>query len=225
MPLPSPLPMAETVAGTWRPGIGDPTVLGWATAASYLAVAVACARIAWRPAGRPGSAGPRSAAFWGMLALGMLLLGINKQLDLQSLVTDLGRRLAREQGWYDVRHEVQRLFILGVTGAGLGLLAAVGVVFRSEARRRPMALLGMGFLVVFVVIRAASFHRVDLLLGRGWMGVRVNYLLELGGIACVGLSALRRPRRADEGDGASPSRFDRDLGVIVVDDTRGTGPA
>ena len=38
--------LAETVADGWRPGIGDPTALGWITVAAYLLGAVACGRAA-----------------------------------------------------------------------------------------------------------------------------------------------------------------------------------
>jgi hypothetical protein len=48
----------------------------------------------------------------------------------------------------------------------------------------------LGFLVTFVAVRAASFHHIDRWLGYGV--VRLNWVLELGGIALVALSALRQ---------------------------------
>ena len=48
---------------------------------------------------------------------------------------------------------------------------------------------GAVFLVVFVVVRAASFHHVDILLRSEALGLRVNALLELSGIACIGWNA------------------------------------
>jgi hypothetical protein len=44
-------------------------------------------------------------------------LGINKQLDLQTALTEFGRVLADNQGWYDKRQVVQVWFIW----RGLGL--------------------------------------------------------------------------------------------------------
>jgi hypothetical protein len=43
-----------------------------------------------------------------------LALGINKQLDLQTALTELGRVLAYDQGWYEERQTVQVWFIVGV---------------------------------------------------------------------------------------------------------------
>ena len=76
--------------GRWRPGIGDPTFLGWVTVAAYFAAALACGR-AWRLDRRARLAGDRSSSptFWLILSLLLAFLGINKQLDLQSLLTHL----------------------------------------------------------------------------------------------------------------------------------------
>jgi len=52
-------------------------------------------------------------------------------------------------------------------------------------------LIGTVFVVAFVTIRAASFHHVDTLIGTPVAGLRMNWILELGGIACVALAALR----------------------------------
>src|SRR5262245_63104416 len=105
---------AEVAAdGRWRPGIGDPTPLGWLTVAAYAVAAALCARAALRE----GRSGPRG--FWWGLAAALALLGVNKQLDLQTLLMQVSRDLARAQGWYDRRQAYQRLFIGGVAVAAL----------------------------------------------------------------------------------------------------------
>jgi hypothetical protein len=120
----------------------------------------------------------------------MLLLGINKQLDLQSWLTQVGRDLAKAQGWYAERQSVQTAFIeiLVVCGlTGMGLLA---LMLRRVLRHVTGAVLGLGFLVTFVAVRAASFHHVDRWLGAGV--VRLNWMLELGGLGLIALSAWRQ---------------------------------
>ena len=64
--------------------------------------------------GRPGS-----PVFWLTLALLLLFLGINKQLDLQTLLNDIGRRKARAEGWYGNRRYYQTMFIAAVTVLGV----------------------------------------------------------------------------------------------------------
>src|SRR5688500_4566551 len=92
--------------GGWSPGIGDPTVGGWATVALYAIAAVVCFRV-----GRRHRRLPRPELFlYRLLALGLVALGLNKQLDLQTAFTELGRMAAVEYGWYADRRRIQKAF-------------------------------------------------------------------------------------------------------------------
>ena len=53
-----------------------------------------------------------------------------------------------------------------------------------------LAQLGLTFIVAFVLLRAASFHHVDLILGRGLAGVTLGSLQEIAGILVVAAAAL-----------------------------------
>ncbi|MFP8833735.1 hypothetical protein ACLIJR_05640 [Hydrogenophaga sp. XSHU_21] len=130
-----------------------------------------------------------------MLVLALLLLGINKQLDLQSAVTELGRIAASEGGWYDRRHQIQEAFIAGLVLMGLTLFAVVLHLVWRAPRATHVALAGAAGLSMFVVIRAASFHHVDALLGQSLGGIRMNWLLEMGGLAVIIAASLKRNRR------------------------------
>lgn len=48
----------------------------------------------------------REQKLWLLIALMFIFLGINKQLDLQSALTEAGRILAIKQGWYAARRIV-----------------------------------------------------------------------------------------------------------------------
>ncbi len=181
--------LAEVVDGIWRPGIGDPTVVGWATVVAYLAAACGCLRAAWRER-RPGGS-RRPSGFWIALAAMMLALGINKQLDLQSLVTVIGRRVLEARGLYEHRRTYQLAFIFAVAITCASLLAALLWAARASLRRRGLALVGVIFVIGFVIIRAASFHHVDAFLGATLGGLTWNWILELGGIAIVAVGAYR----------------------------------
>lgn len=186
------LSLGEGWIGRWSPGIGDPTLLGWCTVAAYLVAALMCLR-ARRVAQEERAAGAQhsSHTFWFVGACGLFGLGVNKQLDLQSAFTELGRVLAKQQGWYDDRRTVQLAFIAVVLAAvliGLGWLVCVS---RKDARRLRLAIVGAAGLAAFVAVRASSFHHVDKLIGTSLMGLRINGWLELGGIGCVAFAALR----------------------------------
>jgi hypothetical protein len=127
----------------------------------------------------------RLRTLWLGLALVLLLLGINKQLDLQTALTEVGRMMARSGGWYGVRRAVQVVFILGVAAGGWWLFRSVLLLARGNLPQMRTVLLGTVSLICFVTIRAASFHHIDHLLGVHLGGVKVNALLELGGIVFV----------------------------------------
>jgi hypothetical protein len=68
---------------------------------------------------------------------------------------------------------------------------------RSALRENMVMLVGLASLITFIIIRAASFHHVDMFILSEIFGIRVNWLLELGGIGLVSLGAaqaIRRPR-------------------------------
>lgn len=177
----------------WHPGLGDNNVMGWLTVVVYLSAAFASARVAGGLAGQVGPA-RRERGFWWIAAGIMLFLAVNKQLDLQTLFTLIGRCHAQLSGWYDIRRIVQRDFILGIAGVGILALGGLAFLLRGILGRIWLALLGLMFVCLFVLVRAASFHHMDVLLGTWVMGVKMNWILELPGPTLVALVALRRAR-------------------------------
>jgi hypothetical protein len=182
----------------WRPELGDDHLMGWLTVGVYLAAAVAAGMMARRltlvdPQAR------RERWFWRITAAILLLLALNKQLDLQSLLTIFARCHAQLSGWYNDRRIVQEVFIALVAAGGLLALGLAALMLRGILGRIWLALAGLGFVCVFVVIRAASFHHVDVFLGSSAMGIKLNWLLELPGPTLVALDALRQRFRRSAG--------------------------
>jgi hypothetical protein len=175
------------VTNHWTPEIGDPTFLGWFTVVAYFGAAylTGCA------ARRVQSPGPRARLqlVWFGLTWTLILLGLNKQLDLQSLLTITGKNMAMEQGWYAERQDVQFWFIATIVASSVLGGAALAWWLRRELRAVRLAALGAVFIVAFALMRAASFQHVDLLLSKASGGLRMNWLLELSGIGCIALSA------------------------------------
>jgi hypothetical protein len=177
--------------GRWHPGIGDPTLMGWVTVVAY-AIAAALAFHAHRVAQRDTRA---LRLFWGAVTLLLAALCVNKQLDLQSWAAEIARDLARQQGWYARRRPIQVLAIVAFAVVSAAGVLSLAVALRSYLRALWIALLGVAELVVFVVIRASSFNKVDQLIGTTFVGARVNWILELSGIALVGWGAWGFARR------------------------------
>jgi hypothetical protein len=178
----------------WHPGIGDPTAIGWITVLAYFTAALLCAA-----AQRREKAGPRPRPFWLAVTVLLVLLGINKQLDLQSLFTQVLRDRARAHGWYEQRREFQTLFIFAIAAIGAAFLAALPYVMRHQPRARNITLAGLVFLYCFILVRASSFHHVDWALSRTFFCIRLNWVLELGGIIIAAAGALLVMRRQQAG--------------------------
>lgn len=206
----------------WRPGIGDPTFVGWLTVAAY---GVAAAAALWAHAGarraqhrftgvdERATRDQRSMKrVWLLIAVTMAVIGINKQLDLQTVLIQKVRERAYVDGWYGDRRRYQFDFIVAMSLAALCAGIGLSVWLRRILARMALALAGLGMLVLFVLIRAASFHYVDKVLALG-DGLRLNAIIELSGIALIIGAALqwqiaeRRHPVAWRSDGPDPRPF------------------
>lgn len=164
---------AATMDGRWHPGIGDASIYGWITVLTYLGAVISCGQTASALRNKHGD-----YRFWVYLAIFLLLLGINKQLDLQSWLTEIARDFALESGWYAQRKSVQLIFIWAV---GLGLLLTLMAlrVFLAESwRRSRLTWIGVCLLSAFILMRAASFHHIDLFINSQVLGLKMNAILE-----------------------------------------------
>ena len=179
----------------WSLGIGDPTFMGWLTVVAYIAAALLCWKCAKAARKKTPSYYSDEWFFWFCFAVGLTLLGFNKQLDLQTLFTEIGKAVAKAQGWYEHRQVVQVAFIALIALLGGTSFLIFCRLSQRVVRREWLALSGGIFLLCFVLMRAASFHHFDQLIGMKFGGMKVNWILELGGICCVGAGALRRLRR------------------------------
>ncbi len=181
--------LSVIVNGHWRPGIGDPTIFGWLTTGLYLAVAGLCGIHAWHSYRISNVNKLRHhRIFWWTLTVLMLLMAINKQLDLQSCLMLIGRKVARAQGWYSQRQTVRIWFITCIATSSLIFITWLGWTCRRVLRHYGLALFGIMLLLTFIIVRAGSDHVKILSWEPG--GVWMNCILEMVSITCIGISAL-----------------------------------
>jgi hypothetical protein len=179
---------------SWRPGIGDPSLLGWLTVVIYAIGAILCARTSLATR-RVQSRAEGSPGVWMLYALMLLLLGLNKQLDLQTLLIEAGRQLALSEGWYEKRRAVQTAFTIILA---VGMLGLLGLFVRRNRRfvmRHPLVALGTILLLSYVLVRAAAFDHLGSHEGIDLDRLRWTGALELGGIACLAVAATRESAR------------------------------
>ncbi len=174
-------------------GIGDPTFFGWFTVVAYLIAAGLAVANAWRLS----AVGTRNQRrlWWGLGVL-LLFLAINKQLDIQSYLTAVGRAVARSQGWYEQRGIVQLLFVAIVGAVVLAAVGLVLLVLRDVLRQQRLTVIGIIMILGFVLVRASSFHYIDILIGFEIGGFRLNWVFELGAIGVFCYAAYRQLQRS-----------------------------
>lgn len=177
--------------GLWRPGIVDPSFVGWFTVFSYYTCAGLSLAFLLKARRCLDGAERRFAVVMTCLLLG---LGLIKNLDLFSLVSGIGRLIAEKRGWIESRRAFQ---------AGLMLLVVVGFVvlftravkqeaFARIRRERAPELACLVYLCLFVLLRGISLHQLGALLSFEVFGVRLNWIAELGGLGTLALILLAR---------------------------------
>ena len=175
---------------SWVPSIGDPTIIGWLTVIVYFIVALICLKAAFI------SKNDKSIKiFWIFLTFFLIFLGLNKQLDLQTLFTLIGKNLAIEQGWYENKRTVQIAFIVLVWLIGTAGFIFLFKKYKNTTYEIKTALTGSIILFAFVLIRASSFHHIDIFTNWNLIGIKLNWILELGGLTVIGVGALKYLRK------------------------------
>ncbi len=176
---------AIIVYGRWKLGFNDPTITGWITAVIYILIALLC--LAYARCEEP-SRGHR--VFWWSLAVGLFVMGLNKQLDLHVLLETVCRVIVKRYGWYPQHRIIQFCLVTGLATASLTLLIIIGLTACGVSRLRWLAFCGILLLAAFIVMQAASmyhaFEMLKLKLPRPWL----FGIIQGCGITCIGLSAL-----------------------------------
>ena len=154
--------------------IGDPTFAGWLIFFVYLAVVYRCylqyVKVKF---------GFLDHNFWLVIGLFLLLLCINKQLDLQTVFEASMKELAQSHGWYAQRKMMQVTFVALLSISLLTGLVVLRSVLAKACRQHKAVCLGVLLLCVFIVLRAAAFNHLSFLNTRTYWGFNAHSLLEL----------------------------------------------
>lgn len=159
---------------------GDHSFFGWMTVLAYFLTSIRLGiktRLAWLS--------KDNVIFWICFTLLIIFLGFNKQLDLQSNFTEMMRDMAKEHGWYEQRRPLQFMFVAIMAMSLPILVLLVRTSLANSWRRYKIMWLGILLLLVFIVIRAASFHHVDLIFYKSIGSLRFYQALEIVAIFII----------------------------------------
>jgi hypothetical protein len=175
--------------------IHDQGALAWFIVLGYFVAGLLAFRARSAAAGRERS-------LWLGTGVAMILLGFNKQLDLQSDLTQIVRTVAHTEGWYSWRRDLQGLFLLGMAVGAAVFALLLWRWLRGASGSARTAAVGLVILLAFIFVRAASFHHIDYWVTVPIAGMRSGWWLELAGIAVIGAAAATcRSRQRDSSAG------------------------
>jgi len=169
--------------------IHDQGSLAWLIVGGYLAGALLAFLAGSVAAGR-------ERGLWLGTGIALILLGINKQLDLQTDLTQLAKVVAHVEGWYDWRRDVQGVFLLLIALGAIGFGLFLWRWLRGASPSAKIAAMGLVILLAFIFVRAASFHHIDYWVTIPVAGMRSGWWLELLGIAVIGAAAAAYRHRS-----------------------------
>jgi hypothetical protein len=176
----------------------DQTFLGWFTTGGYVAAAFLCACAAQAcVAGRRAqfSESRKLAFFWGLITTGLVLLAINKQMDLQTVFTDIMRNKAEDGGWYRHRRVLQALFVLAAGAFAVGGLWMLVRLLGPRWREHHLLLAGLAVLCGYLMLRVADIERVGEMTGMSMAAEGFRSAVEWAGLAMIAIAAWRRAVR------------------------------
>jgi len=168
-----------------------PSLGSWITAALYFWGAYSCRATAIRL--KVGSLETRA---WTAIAVLLVLLGVSELLQLQPAITNFGRSIAIDEGWYWRRQGIQAAFTK--IGAALTVVFSLGLFLsaRRTSLECAIALACAVMIVGYIFVRAVSLHQVDALLLRTMFGLHWSRIPEFAGSVFILLSSLSRRLRA-----------------------------
>ncbi len=148
--------------GLWKDKRGDNSFSGWVVTLWYIFCSLFLLYFLLRLPAVPW----RERIFWYVVCAAVVFLAINKQLDLQMLVTDVLRTAAREYQVYTVRKSFQIRVVSLFASLGLSFLLLLLSVLRNFHKSLYLAVAGVSCLFSFLVLRLISYHGIDAVFSR-----------------------------------------------------------
>lgn len=175
--------------------IGDPGITGWINTIAYFIAVLLCVACARRsPLRLPTANCFPERKFWWALALVLLLLGFNKQLDLQSILGPLSEALLGSHEWDSIRPILQIIFV--PVAAMTGILLFLYILFRTWGswHHHALTLAGIGLIVFYICLRIAMFYFFGNIVPYEFAWPH-RWAYELAGIVLIAVSASLHHRR------------------------------
>ncbi len=154
---------------------GDPTFIGWAVCLLYLVVSLLCLH----RTKRAPRISPKECIFWRLICGICLVLGLNKQLDLQTSLLSLARSWGHSVRLYQYKYYLKVGFMTLLTGSALAVSLVVWRALHPAREETQKAAFGMSLIAAFVLLRAGRFQGLPFFLQIGNFGEAIIEVLGL----------------------------------------------
>lgn len=129
--------------------------------------------------------------FWLILTIFILLMGLNKQFDIQTDIKNYIRDIAIYEGWYESRAYIQTLLISFITLIGLITLVKAKFILKRYWIRYKWICLSFGLLIFYISIRLISLHAMDIALRyQIYEIIKVQQIIEISIIMLLIISCI-----------------------------------
>ena len=183
---------------SWHLTLGDPTFIGWLNTILYFISIILTLLVIRKIKKSSQNNSLKQRLFWIMVFIIVFDLGINKQLDLQTLFLQIGRKIAVAQGWYGERREFQGIFVFIIAIIIFLFIIYLFNYIKNHWKECGITFIGVLMLMLFVVVRTASInHVVTKVLSLS--DTFYKWIFELGGNVLIIVGSIKNIAELKEG--------------------------
>lgn len=131
------------------------------------------------------------SSFWLILTIFILVMGLNKQFDIQTDIKNYIRDIAIYEGWYESRAYIKKLLILSITLIGMLTFVKAKFILKRYWIRYKWICLCFGLLIFYILMRLISLHAMDITLRyQIYEIIKVQQIIEISIIMLLMISCI-----------------------------------
>ncbi|MEM9584110.1 MAG: hypothetical protein AAGA08_13445 [Pseudomonadota bacterium] len=169
----------------WNEIWGDPWLSGTLLVLGYGITGFLLLKTATRLNGR-------ERVLWTLGGAIMVFQAFNTPLDLHAFVWTFGKCLAKAQGWYEIKRQVQSGVFIGLLSVAVILILSCAVLFRRNIVGNLVLIIGIAISTGFTGVKGISLHGLAEYYSRPLGPFFVADWIELGGICLAFLAVMGR---------------------------------
>jgi uncharacterized membrane protein len=182
--------MLASIEPSWFFGIHDPTLTGWLCVVAYLIALTASIALCRQ---LPHAYRQDVRAFWGAITLVLAMLGINKQLDIQTLML---QTIRKTEFWANNGTIYLEILVTFFALIGVGAFIVFFLRFRFSDWETCLVMIAIASLLGMLLLNLLPIRPINKLLmwhvfgkDQGFFNCHLKEFFEIGFISVVAICA------------------------------------